>query len=335
MFRRLRKYTERTAPPSFPTGNAQPSYLWSIRLYVQEVFLRFRNILGIALLLLGYVTDLATGFRVPPLIFGILFGCAFVAANFLLFHRLRAVTLYESLRLPQWAYGSLSASGGGSHVTVIHYGFPARQPLDPSHNLAIRKQFAEHFGIPESQIAATSRAAGIGYEGGLSLGYPIGMFNEVLMVYLGVDHSGGIRLKIRTLADPLKIEWVIGALDVCLSFALSPIYGLVIDPSKRRQCLLSLSDWPGPLDGSVVPNATLFSQPHLKGFRNNRDYRLTKKTDQWHLAIEFAKVLLTDSGYVGVEAGLAELSRESCALAFKEQFPLDVADRSGSSKSPN
>src|SRR5207245_1176820 len=77
MLGRFKKHTASLMPPVFPTGNVQPSYAWSLRLYVQEIFLKFRSIVGIALLLLGYVADLVSGFKVPPVVFGILFACGF------------------------------------------------------------------------------------------------------------------------------------------------------------------------------------------------------------------------------------------------------------------
>jgi hypothetical protein len=221
-------------PPVFPTGNVQPSYAFSLRLYVRQVFLRFRSIVGVALLLLGYVADLVSGFKVPPLVFAVLFACGFVVANFLLFHQLRRVTLDESLGLPQWAHGALNAGGGGSHLTVIHYGFPATQPFTSNQYLDVRNKASEYFGIPESEFDTRSYTAGYGYTGGMQLDYPKGMSNPVLTVQLGINHSGAFNIKWRTLTDPVKIEWVLGAIDVSLSFILSQAtYRLVISPKKR------------------------------------------------------------------------------------------------------
>ena len=123
----------------FPTGNVQGSYLWSLRLYLSAIFLKFRLIVGIAVLFLGYIADFFVGFKLPPLVFGVLFAFGFIAANFLLFHEIRPASPEESLGLPQWAHGSLNASGGGSHLTVIHYGFPPRQPFTAEHFLAVRQ----------------------------------------------------------------------------------------------------------------------------------------------------------------------------------------------------
>jgi hypothetical protein len=202
--------------------------------------------------------------------------------------------------------------------------------------LEVRKKVAGHFGIPESDFDTRSYSAGYGYAGGMQLDYPKGMSNPVLTVQLGINHSGAFKVKWRTLADPVKLEWVLGAIDLSLSLVLSEaIFRVVINPRKLRQCVLSLSDWPRALDGSTIANATVFSQPRLNGFRNHRDYRLTKKTDRWLLAVEFAKVLLTDSGYVGFEAGLAELHPDQCVAMFKDRVPIDVADQVGASKSPN
>src|SRR5207248_3721046 len=136
----------------FPTGNVQGSYLSSLRLYLSAIFLKFRLIVGIALLFLGYIADFFVGFKLPPLVFGVLFAFGFIAANFLLFHEIRPASLHESLGLPQWAHGALNAGGGGSHLTVIHYGFPPKLPFTPEHFLAVRQRAAQHFGIPELEF---------------------------------------------------------------------------------------------------------------------------------------------------------------------------------------
>lgn len=134
----------------------------------------------------------------------------------------------------------------------------------------------------------------------------------------GIEHSGAIRIKWRRVAT-LTLGWILIHFDDGMRFALSEVSGLVVNRSKRRHIILSLSDWPPTgIDVSGLVSASRQPDVFVGGGQDRREYAVTPQTDSWLIAKDFASGLLADSGYVGFEEPMSKLSREEC-LAYREE----------------
>jgi hypothetical protein len=282
-------------------GLAQKSAPYSVWLYFKTVLVRWRSLVAVVIFGIGLLGLLKFKVSVAlPIALAILFA-AFLVVNIQLYHQLRTPSQDESLGVPQWA--SLNARGDGSHLSVILYGFPAKKQWTQEDYQPIISAAVSAFQIDTDEIDVAS------FHNVLRVGFPK-IPNPLFHLQAGVAGSGVLNVKYR-LAPPLEIADIMIRLDDAIQFVNSKVNRYLIDPSKRHDVILGLNDWPAEgINVKGIVSANRLSKQHLAGNQVLREYGLAKKTDTWAITKHFAAVLLAESGYVGFQAELDQLTRK-------------------------
>ncbi len=280
----------------------------SLRSYVPAVLRQWWTYVGLGASVIGYIVDLATGLTVPPVAWIGIFGGCLIVAQFRTYQEVHQRLLaYEGPRLPQWALWAHNANADGAWLTLLAVGDLPKEAFNTGIYDQLIGAAVKTFGLDRGDLRIEA------FSNFLRIKSPNVDGTPEFLLQLGTDARGIVGVQWRTTADPVPLAWVVQCLNLAIRFVLSDSVARVVRLLWKGKYSVSLSNC--PQNGvSIEPpiSARRLSDNYVRGVRVYREFTFRRDdSDGWLAILEFAGATLSDSGYVGFESGLAQLTKPS------------------------